>query len=71
MGWNGEDSGGEVGVNVEAGKMRKVVRKGRVSTSACSKGLDADFLIHSIRQLPDLERERCINVVVKPDFGVV
>ena len=66
----GSGSEGEVGVNVEAGKRRKVVRKGRVSTSSCSKGLDVDFLIHALRQLPDTERARCFNAVVKPDFGV-
>ena len=58
---DGVESGGEVGVNVEAGNKRKVVRKGRVSTGSCSKGLDAEAIVRAIRQLPDQERERCMN----------
>ena len=66
----GEESGCEVGVNIEAGKKRKVVRKGRVSTSSCSKGLDAEFIIRAIQQLPDQERERCMNDLKGLDFGL-
>ena len=67
---DGCGSEGEVGTNVEAGKKRKVVRKGRVSTSACLKGMDLEEIIQALQQMPESERERCITAVKRPDFGV-
>ena len=55
----GTDAGEEVGVKIEAGKKRKVVRKARSSTRASSPNMGPEDLIRAICVLSEQDTERC------------
>ena len=57
-----EDSVAEVGVSIEEGKRRRAVRKGSFCVGTASVGdLDVDGLIEVLRNLPDLDRDKCLR----------
>ena len=60
----GTDTGEEVGVNIEAGKKRKVVRKARPSASAGSLNLTTEDLMRAFARLSEQDKERCRTVLV-------
>ena len=55
----GSDTGEEVGVNFEAGKRRKVVRKGHFSASAGLNEMGPDAIISALQRLSATDKERC------------
>ena len=56
------DSTEEVGVQVEAGKTRKVAKRGRFGTGSASAGrIDIDRVIRELQSLSEQERERCMR----------
>ena len=63
----GTDTGEEVGVNFEAGKKRKVVRKARSSTGACTVSMTPEEVIRCIDRLSGPDKERCKNALLKEE----
>ena len=66
----GSNSGEEVGLNIEAGKRRKVVRKGRFHAGAFSRGFGSEDLFQALKPLSNSDKERCRNILNGSDVEV-
>ena len=58
------ETGEEVGVNIDAEKKRKVVRKTRSSTATGSLVLGPEESAQAVRRLSGQDKERCMNLLI-------